>query len=843
MTLQHDTAPKPVALGLSAAEASERLRIFGPNRIAREAFTKRVKEVAQTFADPMALMLGAASAAYFFLNEALEAMVLLCALVPVWAIDVILQARARGALKQLAQAVAPRVIVLRDGKEVEIDTERIVPGDAILVKEGGIIYADGVLRVGSNLTLDESQLTGESEPQGKEPLEEKLVSKEVATNSLVYAGSRVLSGHGWVEVTATGARTDYGNLAQLVAAADARPTPLQQKTSKLVQRLVAIAIMISAALLILWMVRGVPAARAFLFAISLAMSAVSEEFLVVLTIFLSLGAWRLSRHRVLVKRLASVEVLGATTVICVDKTGTLTVGDFALTALRPIGEGVSEGELLENAALACEPAPADAMERTIIRKCEESDINVNAIHSRWDLVYDYPFEPIGKHMSHVWRQKSHATDSPMRIVAKGALEGVLEHCEISAEERKRAHLINAELASKGIRVLAIAGRDLRSVSGVRDRDERGLELYGLLGFADPMRPEVPAAIAECQRAGVRLKLITGDHALTAHAIADASGLAHADDGIITGSELDGLRQDLFDHAVRKHSIFARVRPDQKHAIVDALERAGEVVAMTGDGINDTPAMRRADIAISMGHRATEVARSVADLVLLEDSFIAMVTTIREGRAIYSNIQKAFRYLIGFKAMLVLTALVVPLANLPILLLPIDLVWLELIVHPVSALAFERPDAPPELMRVPPRDPRAQLVDQYSALVSAACGALLALGAVLIYWHRLPNGENYARAAAMVVVIGGSLMMVWAEYAAARTWGKVGLPDEARFWLVIGTVALSLPAFILVGPIASLLMLSPISASDWAISLLIALVAVGWRVFESRQTPTWRSFMR
>ena len=354
---------------------------------------------------------------------------------------------------------------------------------------------------------------------------------------------------------------------------------------------------------------------------------------------------------------------------------------------------------------------------------------------------------------------------------------------------------------------------------------------------------MPAAIAECQRAGVRLKLITGDHALTAHAIADASGLAHADDGIITGSELDGLRQDLFDHAVRKHSIFARVRPDQKYAIVDALERAGEVVAMTGDGINDTPAMRRADIAISMGHRATEVARSVADLVLLEDSFIAMVTTIREGRAIYSNIQKAFRYLIGFKAMLVLTALVVPLANLPILLLPIDLVWLELIVHPVSALSNASADAGPELMLASPRDPRAQLVDQYSALVSAACGALLALGAVLIYWHRLPNGENYARAAAMVVVIGGSLMMVWAEYAAARTRGKVGLPDEARFWLVIGTVAISLPAFILVGPIASLLMLSPISASDWAISLLIALVAVGWRVFESRQTPTWRSFMR
>jgi Ca2+-transporting ATPase len=821
-----------LARGLTSEQARERLRAFGPNRIARQSLASRLGEIASTFADPMALMLAAASATYHLLGEETEAVVLLAALVPVLAIDVILEARARGALKRLAAAVSPRAVVIRDGVETEIDTEGMVPGDLMLVSEGGVVHADGVLRAGSNLALDESQLSGEAEPRPKEPAPAEVNAADAPASAIVYAGSRVLAGHGWAEVTATGPRTSYGDLARLVAEAASRPTPSQRKTSAMVRGFVALAAVASAGLFALSFARGIPPARAFLFAVSLAMSSVSEEFLIVLTMFLSLGAWRLGRHGVLVKRLAGVETLGATTVICVDKTGTLTAGDFTLTSVLPSGSEITELRLLENALFACEPVPADSIDKTIVSYCAARGLDVDEVRSRWDLVHDYPFDLVGKHMTHVWRERGAGDGARLRIAAKGALEGVLEHCDIPPALRARIQAANSDLASRGIRVLAIAGRestaDAASLTGIRDEDEKGLVLHGLLGFNDPMRPEVPAAIAECRRAGVRLMLITGDHALTAHAIADASGLAHGDDGIISGPRLDRLDPAEFDAAVRRCAIFARIRPEQKYAIVDSLERAGEIVAMTGDGVNDAPAMRRADIAISMGRRATEIARSVADLVLLEDNFAAMVATIREGRRIYSNIQRAFRYLIGFKLMLVLAALIPPLANLPILLFPVDLVWLELIVHPVSALAFERGEDSEDAMAAPPRDPASPLIDRPSALRAGLCGALLALGAVAVFRLRLPIGENYARAAAMSVIVAGSLMMVWAEWAGRRPWRRVKLPAQLRFWIVVGCVALSLPAFVMIKPIADLLMLSPLAPSDWLLALMVAILAVCWR---------------
>jgi Ca2+-transporting ATPase len=813
--------------GLSSAEARERLRIAGLNQIARESLLKRLEEVASVFADPMALMLGAGSVVYFLLGRKTEAIVLFAAIFPVLAIDVILEARSRGAVKKLAEAVSPRATVIRDGAEVEIDSALIVPGDLMLVSEGGVAHADGLVRIGANLTVDESQLTGEAEPQVKKAVEPGEKGEREDPDSQVYAGSPVLTGHGWTQVTATGAHTRYGVLAQLVAEASDRLTPLQQKTGRFVKWIVAIAVSLSAGLFLFGIARGEKVGEAFLSAISLAMSSVGEEFLIVLTTFLSLGAWRLRRYGVLVKWLASVETLGATTTICVDKTGTLTVGDFRVIAVVNFGQ-ISEQRLLENAVLACEAAPADAIERAIFAHCASSHIDPDAVHLQWQLIRDHPFDLVGKHMSHVWRSKQYKDGSQIRIVAKGSVEGVLEHADISYDERVRVQAENEELASKGIRVLAIAGRDGLGEDNTREEDERGLRIYGLIGFSDPIRPEVPAAISECQRAGVRVKLITGDHAITAHAIADAAGIAHEGAGIITGAELDRLSQKQFDEAVERCSIFARVRPEQKYAIVDLLERAGEIVAMTGDGINDTPAMRRADIAISMGRRATEVARSVADLVLLEDDFTSIVSTIREGRHIYRNIQRAFLYLIGFKFMLVLTALVVPLAGLPILLLPVDLVWLELIVHPVSALALEGGKPTTELMRVGPRNPKEPLIKFRPALLSALCGCMLSMGAVLCYWGRLPSGESYARGVAMTIVIIGSLMMVLADYLRPRMKEKVKIPREMRFWLILACVALSLPLFMSVGFISSVLMIRPIAAADWALALCVCLLAVGWR---------------
>lgn len=820
--------------GLSSADARERLRLIGPNVFARRRRAAAVLEILRIGADPMALMLAAAAAVYFALGETTDAVVLLVALVPVLGVDVILEARSRTALSKLASAVAPRVRVIRDGVEVEIATRDLVPGDIMLVAEGSVVHADATLKTAANLSVDEAQLTGEAEPVAKTPAPNGLDSTSSPADSRVYAGSRVLAGHGWAEVIATGERSRFGNIARLVAETEEPATPLQKKTARLARWLIASAAIVSSALFVLWIARGVPASRAMLYAISVAMSAVSEEFVLVLTLFLSLGAWRLSRIGVLVRRLASVETLGATTVICLDKTGTLTAGDYALTTHLPFHSRLSETELLEAAVLACEPNPADSMERTIVAHCAEHQVDVDAIHARWKLVYDHAFDPIGKHMSHVWRARDHRPNQSDRIVAKGALEGVLEHCALTTEERARASEENAQLAAQGMRVLAVAGRETAAgqpqLSGNRIEDEQNLRLYGLLGFQDPMRPAVPAAVAECQAAGIRLKLITGDHALTAHAIADAAGLAHENDGIVTGDELDDLSGEAFTQTVRRCAIFARVRPEQKFAIVDALQRAGEVVAMTGDGINDAPALKRADIGVSMGRRATEVARSVAGLVLLEDDFAAMVETIREGREIYSNIQRAFMYLTGFKVMLIAMAVAAPLAGFPILLLPVNLVWLELIVHPVSALAFEGEAADANVMRRPPRDPRAAILQPADAMRSAMCGAMLAVGAIVVFALRLPHGEVYARSVAMVVAVGGSLMLVWASLAGRRAWWRVPAPRSAKFWLVILGVGATLPIFMRTGPLAAILMIAPIELRDWAIALAIAVIAVSWTAF-------------
>jgi len=820
--------------GLSDDEAARRLKRYGPNRLVRASRGAAILAFIRTAADPMALMLAAAGAVYYALGERTDAYVLFAAIVPVLAVDVILEARSRTALKKLAGVVAPRARVVRSGVQTETPTADLVPGDLLLLKEGDIVHADAVVRSSSNLALDESQLTGEAEPVSKRPCETSGATADASEDSRVYAGSRVLEGQGFAEVTATGERTRYGDLARLVAEVGPRPTPLERKTGRMVRWMVGVAITVSALLFVVRMLGGAPAGKAFLYAVSLAMSAVGEEFLLVLTMFLSIGAYRLSQHGVLVRRLASVETLGSTTVICLDKTGTLTAGEFVLEEHLPLGPEMPEDALLEAAALACEPQAADTMERKILAHCTEHGIDVDALHSRWHLEHDYAFDPVGKHMSHVWSSGDGAGGA-QRIVAKGALEGIIEHCDLSQADFARAESANAEMAGRGMRVLAVAGRDARpgGFNGVRSSDERGLRLFGLLGFRDPLRAAVPDAVAQCQRAGVELKLITGDHALTAHAIADAAGIAHSDDGIVTGAQLDSVDQPAFEALVRRCSIFARIRPEQKYAIVEALRRAGEVVAMTGDGINDAPALRRADIGVAMGRRGTEVARAAADIVLLEDDFSAMVATIREGRILLDNIQRAFLYLVGFKVMLVSLTLLAPVFGLPLLLLPVNLVWLEMIVHPVSALAFEGEPAVDDVMRRPPRPPSSPIVERPAAYRAALSGALLTVMALALFALRLHDGENYARSVAMVVAVVGSLFLVWAEYAGTRRWWRVRAPEQRRFWLVIFAVAASLPAFMLTPPLAKLLMIRPIAPADWGIAIFAAAIAVGWRAFGTR----------
>jgi Ca2+-transporting ATPase len=826
-------APPGEPSGLTSEEARARLAHHGPNRLVSRERAAWLKELVSLFLDPMAVMLLVAAGVYLLLGERRDAIVMLAALVPVIGVDVFLEARSRGALKKLAMSVAPRARVVRDGREITIDTSDLVPGDLLVLAEGEFIHADGVVRSAANLAIDESSLTGESEPQVKRPLRSADI-ETASDEARFYAGSVVLAGHGTGEIVATGRTTRFGELARLVAAADATQTPLQRRVGSLVKKLAVVAAAVALAVVALGRLRGLAWGEALLGGISIAMSAAPEEFPLVFTVFLSVGAWRLTKHGVLVRRLASVETLGSTTVICTDKTGTLTQGQFVLDQVVPLGN-TTLPELLETSMLASEVPPSDPMEKAIRAHATAQGLDVQNVTTSWTLLRDHDFDPIGKNMSHVWSSSDGSTG--IRIAAKGALEGILQHSKVTVQERAAIDAAHTRLASEGFRVLAVAGR--RSAdggSGSRQEDERDLSVLGLLGFRDPMRPEVPGAVRECQAAGVRIKVVTGDHALTAHAIAESAGIIHRDDSIVTGDQLASAPDEARRRMIVEASILSRISPTQKHMIVEALRSEGEIVAMTGDGINDAPALRRADIGVSMGKRGTDVARAAADLVLLDDNFASIVAAVSAGRKIFLDIQRAFLYLIGFHVPIVGLALLPPISGLPLLLMPLHLVWLELIVHPVSALLFQGDPPPADLMRRPPRNPRAPMLPRKSVVRSALSGALLTVAVFVIYAWSARRAANQARGLALATLIIGYQILVLVERAASAEGRGAFLPRSLRFWLIWGAAGVSLPILMYIPGTAALFSVAPLSLGGWLLATAAAIAAVGWRIVLALSAP-------
>jgi P-type Ca2+ transporter type 2C len=796
----------------------------GPNRwVPRDPFAS-LREALHLLLDPMAVMLAIAAAIYFALGETRDAVVLVIALVPVLGVDVLLEARSRAALAKLARAAAPVAEVVRDAHLRAIGLEEVVPGDLLVLREGHTIAADGVTLWTANLAVDESSLTGESEPQSKRAASDV---HGAPPDARFFAGSLVVSGHGFGRVTTTGATTRYGGIAALVARTAPSQSPLQRQAGQLVKRLGTVAVIVAIGLVPLSLARGDSWTESLLSAVSLAMAAIPEEFPIVLTLFLSVGAWRLASRGMLVRRLASVETLGSTTVICTDKTGTLTRGEFQVTEHLVLDSTVSDEQLLETAVLACESTPVDAMERAIAAYAERYGVSVSSVSSRWTIVRDYDFDPVGKHMSHVWRERE--GDHAFVIAAKGAVEGVLAHSAVDPRTRDRVLDANKELAARGLRVLAVAGRRTAHLGSMREDDERELVVYGLIGFQDPLRPEVQAAVDECQRAGIRVKMITGDHALTAHAVAHSAGILHEDALIVTGDDLMALSEAERERRIMRAAIFARISPEQKFLIVDGLKRTGAIVAMTGDGVNDAPALRRADIGIAMGQRGTDVARATADLVLLDDNFASIVATVREGRHILENVQRAFLYLIAFHVPIVGLAIVTPLAGLPLALLPIHLVWLELIVHPVSALVFQAEPATGSVMTRPPRDPAAPLLPRSAIARSSSAGLLLAVAAFATYWRGLAAmGEFQARALALIVLLSGYQVLLFAERLSLS--GTVSrIPRTPMFWIVWTASAASLVAILWVPAIADMFRVVKPTETEISLAALIGVVAVAWRL--------------
>jgi Ca2+-transporting ATPase len=803
-----DTDPEN---GLSSAEARKRFLEYGPNVLVPKSRFDFFWHWLKTLADPMILLLLLAALVYFLLGEVRDGWVLVGSIAPIWLVDLALEARTGRALKKLRELNRPFAAVLRDGRVQQISSEEIVPGDLLLIKEGDLPPADGFLAEGNNVEMDEAPLTGESIPVPK--------IAGGAEVSAIFAGTSVTAGQGKVLVTATGKKTRYGQIGHRMAEIREEQTPLQRKIGGLVKKLLAGAVLACFVVLAIELARGAGWGKAFLSAVSLAIAAVPEEFPIVFTLYLTMGVFRLAKKKALLRHMVGVETLGATTVICADKTGTLTEGKLTV-AEHP--EGENDELFWRTIVLACEPNPTDLLEKVLVEHAREHGIIPEKLLAEWKLLHDYPFDLKGKYMSHVWQNASGETV----ICAKGAMEGIVSRCNTDAEAKSKLQEENERLTRTGMRLIAVAFGRLPRFAESRVENEKHLSCLGLVGFNDPPRPEVSRSIAECRRAGIRVIMVTGDHPLTAHHIAEAIGLEHEDDQIAIGTELEELNAEAFAQKAARANIFARLMPQQKHRLVRALKQKGEVVAMTGDGINDALALKEAHIGVAMGRRGTEVSRAAAAMVLLDDNFQTIVEAVKEGRQIFSKIEKAFRYLITFHVPIIFLAVAAPLLGLPLVLLPVIIIWLELIMHPTVALVFEADRGDPEAMQKPPRDPARPVLTGRELATTVATGASIGLAVLGLFYYQLATGSPAAesRSIAITALILSELFLVAIELSRREAAAAF---KNRFFWITRAATFAVLLLSLYFPPMAQTMQLAPIYFHDWLEALGVALVSTLW----------------
>ncbi len=820
--------PDPSALGLSSTEAHARLERDGPNVLVPESRVSRWKRLLGPLSDPMVALLLVAAPTYLLIGETTDAIVAFVALGPIAAVGWLLESRAERTLDQLRRLTALTATVTRDGHELAIPVDEVVVGDLVRVREGDLVPADAVVMVSSQVMVDESCLTGESLPV------DKRVGAVDHEQSTLWAGTTVLTGSADAVVVATGPATRYGRIGSLVAEARPPRTPLQVALGRLVRALTVVAAAFCAAVVVAELLHGDGWGDAVIAGVSLAIAAIPEEFSMVYTLYLAMGAWRLAQHRALVRRLPSVETLGSTTVICVDKTGTLTEGRLAVTAVwTPDGGALDGGRsadgparaLVEAAVRACEPSPFDPLDLAIVRFAADCGVEVERLQ-RDRLVADWPFDPMDRYLTHVWAT---AGGDAHHVAAKGSIEGVLAHSSADDEVRAAAEAANARLSADGMRVIAVAAGTASTDSTTRDADERALRFTGLIAFSDPLRDGVPEALHECREAGIRVVMITGDHPATAHAVATGLGLPHERDGvdrIATGADLDAADPSRLEELAATVNVFARTRPEQKHLLVEALRRRGDVVAMTGDGINDAPALREADIGVAMGERGTAVARESSSIVLLDDNFSTIVAAVRDGRRIFDNLTRAFAYLIAFHPPLLLSALTVPLLGRPLLLLPIHLVVLELLLHPIVSLVFQADRASDDAMRRPPR-PVGDALRLRALAPAYLVGLLLAAALVAVYLVALGAlPEDQARAVAFAALLASQPLLLLSMRSPDRPLWSSGVRWTRTLAVVVSVLVVVTVVCVSVAPVADLLHLEAFPA-PWWLAVAAAASAAAW----------------
>ena len=794
---RRDAATRHRYEGLSAAEAARRLAADGANALpdrTRRGWRVILGEAAR---EPMFLLLVGAALLYLPLGEPRESAFLLLMVVLMLGMTLYQEGRTERALQALRDLSAPTATVVRNGRRQRVPAADLVRDDVIVLTEGDRVPADAVVVETSGLLADESLLTGESVPVGKRAGLPTAPPAQPGGADLpwVFAGTLIVQGDALAQVVATGERSELGRIGAALGTIRPPPGRLQHETHALARRLAVLGLTVSVLLVLLLGWRSGDWLQALLAGVALSMSVLPAEFPVILTVFPAIGAWRLARDRVLTRRLAAIEVLGSTSVLCVDKTGTLTENRMALRRLWHAGTGhdVVPGaplapvlrDLLDVAVHASRPQSPDPIEEAL-RQAQTAQ-PARSTHESGHMVREYGLTAHRPAMIRIWSDE-HAAFA----AAKGAPETVAALCP--EEERAPALAAAADMARAGLRVLAIA--EARGIAPPWPDDPAALRyrLLGLVALADPLRADIPDAVAECRRAGVRVLMVTGDHPETASAIARQAGLA--DGATVTGPDIARLDEERLAARLEGVSVCARIVPAQKLEIVRALQRRGAVVAMTGDGVNDAPALRAADVGVAMGRRGTDVAREAAELTLLDDRFPSLVLALRAGRRIFSNMRKSMRYVAAAHVPITVLALLPPLLGWPVLLYPPHIVFLELVIDPACSLAFENEPEEPDLMRRPPRPHDESVLDRHALLAALLRGLWAAVLLAACYgWAlaRLPVREAAATAFAALILCNLGLLLSHRQrdlLAALRTVnpvfvaiaaGALGLLAAALWW--------------------------------------------------------------
>ena len=788
------------ATGLSDADVVARLAAEGYNELPSSKPRSLIAIAVDVVREPMFLLLVASGAIFLAVGDVTEGLLLMAFVFVVMGITLAQQRRTERALEALRDLSSPRALVVRNGGRKRVPGREVVRGDLVMLAEGDRVPADAVVLESIGLSVDESLLTGEPEPVRKRAARtEEAASRRGATpggddHPVVYSGTLVVRGQGVALVEATGAATEFGKIGKALETIAPERTAVERETGHLVRQLAVLGATLCVVVVVVYGLTRHDWLHGVLAGITLAMATLPEEFPVVLTIFLALGAWRLSQRQVLTRRVPAVETLGAATVLCVDKTGTLTLNQMTVRRLSVGGEVYRIGaeaadlpeafhEVVEFAILASQRDPFDPMEKAFRQLGERHLARTEHLHEDWTLVREYPLSDRLLAMSRVWRSRD--TDRYV-IAAKGAPEAIADLCHLRPRDLQALQAQVAAMAADGLRVLGVARSAIGPAPLPGQQHDFAFDLLGLVGLEDPVRPTAVDAVRECDAAGIRVVMITGDYPGTAANIGRQVGLRA--DRVVTGADLDGMSDADLRASVRDASIFARVAPEQKLRLVEAFKANGELVAMTGDGVNDAPALKAAHIGIAMGGRGTDVAREAASLVLLDDDFTSIVAAVRLGRRIFDNLKKAMAYIFAIHVPIAGMSLLPVLLRWPLVLLPVHIVFLELIIDPACSIVFEAEGEEVDVMRRPPRGRHERLFGPRTLGLSLVQGlVVLALVAGMFAFARSAGYlEPEARALSFSTLIVANLALIFAN----RSWSQTILarlrsPNRALWWVAGG----------------------------------------------------------